>query len=635
MPGDRTGVNAQPQVIQSGIKKGPATVDLTTNDIFDRIINLRFIHKPLTPGAVPRSWTIRSDYEVQYWPGGMQYIVIKQKPSIKVSLKYVSNKVAVNINIDVQNLFIKNPVDLDTREPLQYVEIQMGYRSQFPNWVNDPAYVNLDRAFFDSLFDGTQQTGKPEIVPPTKIMAQVLSTERLSNPPDMTTRFVCVIGTQDDSLSWLYDSNPKVLSEQVSRQRSSFWLSQEPVNLLPSTFFLLLTRRFIRTNVQHDVSYRITQPSPGAPQVIEQIVTIYDNQLAPVKQLVLEDGRLSASDADAYGVIVYMSNVLWDTPLQELPRWGLEGKQKEQAVPIKHQIPTELYNRMDAQMKAICQEFPFIRFFALGDGNFYAYHVLETENGYLDFFKSSFINGKQSSKGKIVKLPAVYDIQWGGTRTIRMPYFSGILPMTTVAFSARYALNNLVGNFYKPQPGHVFFLVLLMDVVFGTMGQEDNEMTLTCTDIQGPQTPTTLPDGAVVPAPSITYTPPPTRSKTWAELTLTVVEDYDGNPNQTDTTWATLVNRLIASAQGETALWGTAPPNAAEAIAALEEWNPSIFTTSRISTYYSPESNNYGVPLPRLFSKWNPVSAGNPDQVIIRVPFWPTDADYKPEEKMS
>lgn len=635
MTGDITGVNAQPPIIQSGVKTGRATVSLNTNDMFDRIVNLRFIHKPATAGAIPRSWSIRSDYEVEYWQGGMQYIVIKQKPAIKVSMKYVSNKVAINITVDVTNLFIKNPIDLEGSEPLQQVEIQMGYRSQFPNWVNDPGYVNLNRTMFDSLFDGTQMFNQPFATPPTKIVAQVLSTEKLTNPPDMVTRFNCVIGSMDDALNWFYDPTPKVLSEQISRQRSANWLDKDPVNLLPVTFFLLITRRFVRTNIKHDINSRITQATPDSPQKVEQIVTIYTDTLQPTTTLVLEDGRMTAFDADRYGVVIFMSNTLWNTPLQELPRWGLSDTQKEQVVPIKHNVPTELYVRLEAQLNAICNEFPFIKFLSLGDGNVYAYHVLETSDGYLDFFKSSFINDNQNASNKIVKLPAVYDIQWGGTRQIRMPYFSGIAPMMTVAFQARYALNNLIGNFYKPAPGHVFFLVLLMDILFGTVGQSDNEMTLTCTDIQGPQTPTTDALGNIIPAPAVVYVSPPARSKTWAEITLTVVEDYTGAANTTDTTWATLINRLIASAQGEEALWGTTPPTAGEALDALAGWNPTVFSGSRISTYYSPESSNYGVNLPRIFSKWNPIVPGVPDTIVVRVPFWPSDSDYKPGEKMS
>jgi hypothetical protein len=635
MAGDKTGVNAQAPIIQTNIKRGQQTVSLSTQDMFNRIINLRFIHKPKVAGAIPKTWTIRSDYEVFYWPGGFQYIPTRQKAAIKVTIKFVANRTAVSISVEVQNLFIKNPTDLETTdEPLQQLEIQMGYITQMPNWVNDQGYMNLPLSQFFALFDGTQPFNKPAFTPPTKLVAQVLATERKSMSPDGVTVFTCTIGTMSEPLSWAY--NPAMLQTEAKKQSSAHWLTREPANSLPSIFFLLITRRFIRSNVKHDVSTK-EQNFPTSNNFVQvenkrvQTVTIYGDDLLPISTLTLDNGRLSSADADTYGTIIYMSDMLWNMPLTEGPQWNLNGTEKAQAVPVDHPITTELYDNLQSQCNAIQQDFPFIRFYALGDGNLYAYHVQEAKE---DFFSSTFVMQNQSQNNHIVKLPAVYDITWGGTRTIRMPFFSGILPMMTVAFQARYALNDLTGNFYMPPPGHVFFLVLLMDIVFGTVEDADNEMVMMCTDIDGPALPTTDQYGNIIPVPAKPPAAPASRTKFWKQMSLPVVDKYDGDDFTTDTSWATIINRLIVSARFNADAWGGTPPSNAQAIADLASWNPGLFGSVRIAGNLSPESNVYGTPLSLLYSAtYNPINPGVADTVVINMPYLPA-AKYTAEGKL-
>lgn len=637
MAGNSTGVNAQAPIIKTSIKRNEQTLTLTSQDLLDRIINLRFIHKPL-PGKPPRTWTIRSDYDVVYFPPkGMQYVPSQQKPSIKVEMKFVSNRVAINISVDVESLFIKNPADLETggSEPLEQIEIQMGYRTQMPNWATDPWYSkNGTLAQFMALFDGTAPVNEFGFTPPTKIVAQVLYTEQLKNPPDKMTRFHCVIGSAEPCLVWRFNENE--LANDIAQQRSTHWLERTPRNNLPQAFFLLISRRFIRTSCRHSMDTKVVRrPTTNnfvqAASTSTQQITIFDDDLNTVEVLTegagLENGRLSSEKADLYGTIVYMSDVLWTTPLQELPQWGLTNEQKAQAVPIKHDIPTEQFITLEAQMTALCQEYSFLRFYTLGDGNILAYHASEQID---DLASMTFVKENQwgtSSRGKrIVKLPAIYDITWGGTRQIRMPYFGGVLPMMTVAFPTRYALNDLVGAFYRPKPGHTFFLVLLMDITFATVADE-NMMTLTTTDITGPDTPDTNDDGSITPKPIAKLDPAPVRNKTWRVVNLTVVQDFTGLLNTVEATWAAVVQLMLASATG----FGNSPPTAQDALASLQAWNPTLFSPARKTGYPSPESKTFGIPLGRLFSKWNPVNPGSADVVVVQLPYMP---NYPPEEKM-
>jgi hypothetical protein len=637
MTGNSTGTNAQAPVIKTSVKRNEQTVTLNSQDLLDRVVNLRFIHKPKS-GQKPRTWTIRSDYEVVYFPPkGMQYIPCVQKPSIKVEMKYVSNRVAISITIDVESLFIKNPADLETggSEPLEQIEIQMGYRTQMPNWATDPWYSkNGTLEQFMALFDGTAPIIDPGFTPPTKIVAQVLYAEQLKNPPDRMTRFHCVIGSAEPCLVWRFTESQ--LANDIAQQRSTHWLERSPRNNLPQAFFLLISRRFIRTSRRHSIDTKVVRRPTNnnfvqAVSTTTQQITMFDDNLNTIDVLTeglgLENGRLSSAKADLYGTIVYMSDVLWTTPLQELPQWGLTDAQKAQAVPIEHKIPTEQFVTLEAQMLALCQEYPFLRFYTLGDGNILAYHVKENIN---DLASMTFVKenqlGTSSRKQSIVKLPAVYDITWGGTRQIRMPYIGGVFPMMTVAFPTRYALNDLVGAFYKPKPGHTFFLVLLMDISFATVS-DDNMMTLTTTDITGPDTPVTNPDGSITPKPITRLDPAAERNKTWRRVTLTVVQDFTGLTNTVEPTWAAVIQLLLASATG----FGDSPPTATDALAALQTWNSDLFSPARKNGYPSPESKTYGQPLGRLFSKWNPINPGVPDTVVVQLPYKPS---YPPEEQM-
>lgn len=617
----------QPPVPEARVKTGKETVTLTSEDLRDRIINLRFTHKAKKSGDTPKTFTIRSDYEAVFTPAGFQYVVCAQKPAIKIEYVQVANKTAIEVNVDVTNLFIENPSDFDQKgEPIQHIEVQMGYRAQLPDWTKTPwaAYPIED---FYALKDNDTTTELQGRVSPTKLSLMVLSIEQLNNPPDRVTRFRCVVGTLENGLRWLFDEAS--LKQYISEQKSRTWKGKTPVNNLPDTFMAMVSRRFVRSSLRHDIDVTKTQKPDKDGKLIDVItktVTIYDRKLNVVATPTLTDGIMSATDADNYGTLVYLSRVLWYTPIEELPNWGLTDSEVSQSVPDEHPMMTDMYDTAPAQLKAIAKQYPFIRYYVLMDGNYYAYHVKESSQ---EFFSDPYV-AQQQIEG-IVKIPAVYDITWGGTRQIRCPFFSLVGSGQTVAFQARYALNDLTGNFYFPTPDNNCFLVLLSAVSFSTTGKE-NMMTLTCVDVEGTYKPVTYPDGSIVPVSIPEDVPPMARSKYWKKQDLTVVSGYKGDAGTIDSSWHDLVQRLLQSAPLDK--WDAAP-SATDALDALQAWNAdNLFTTSRLSDYPSMESALLGRDLPALYSKEdNPISSGNADVVHIYYPFLP-DALYTRDTKM-
>ena len=622
----------QPSVIRSGVKTGQQTVEMTANDLDNRIINIRFIHKPLVEGGVQKTFTLRSDYEVVYDKNGtgFSYQVCKQKPAIRISYSLVSSKTITELDIDITNLFIKDLAGVERANGvIETVQVQVGYMSQMPNWESDPVWSKKPISSFYALEDSQITTSTDDRVTSAWITARVLTIQRISMPPDMVTRVQCVVGSLAHGLRWVADGASTI--EYKSTDKSSLWDGKEPWNNLPATFFETITRRFIRSGITHTVvaNEYIVPPDyaviAGAKPSMQQTVTIYEEPDKP-NTLTLQQGKMSVEDANKYGVIIYMSKVLWEYTIDELPLWGMTDAELANVKPITHPIFMEQLDIVTAQLKAITDQYPFICQILLANGNYYLYHVRESDN---DLFRDPFVNMKQNKR--IYKLPAVYDITWSGTRTIRAPFFSAIGPMDTVAFQSKYVLNDLVGDYYQPQPKNNCYLVFMVEIVFATVGKE-NMMTLSCIDIEGEYTPNTLPDGSILPAQLPAYVAPAVRNKIWKKVDLTVVYVYKGDAYTVDRNWASIVDLLLKSAVRYYDRWKDAhgaPPTVTQALDQLKAWNnesSDVFSSDRLSSGTpSPETDTLGYEVPLLYGRErNPVNPGVGDVVHIQYPFLPT-----------
>jgi hypothetical protein len=197
----KTYIRKAPYIIVDDDGKEVQRELVTADDLFDKIINLRFIRKS------GRSFIIRSDYEpVFHKDGTISFKKCVQKPQIKVSYKAVSENTAINVDIEVTNLFIgdketADPNDLDTvdGDPVMWCIIQMGYRKQFPDWTAPERKNNI--AQFYALNNNALST-EAEVRNGQQILVQILTGYPTTYPPDRATYFKGIIGTMETGLRW-------------------------------------------------------------------------------------------------------------------------------------------------------------------------------------------------------------------------------------------------------------------------------------------------------------------------------------------------------------------------------------------------------------------------------------------------
>lgn len=639
--------------LESRVKTGQNVAEVLDTDLFDRIINLRLVFTKNNSQDPPRTLTIRSDYEIRWGAdGSYQYVDCVQKPSITVRYTPIPGSLAINVTIDIINLFTEEEnMFYAAGDKITMVELQLGYKGQFPNWTKSSAEGGwADRPVEDfyalSEFDDELKALPTSFrTTSTKMLVTVLNTERLSLPPDMGLRIVGTTATLDQGLRWAYTDDH--LRAYLEKRRVRGWLDREPVNQLPEIFFNLVTRRFVRADQRHSVYTKeaigqaLTPEQRNDPQY-EQItkqdytVVIFDKEYNVEKTLILDDdGAMQFDDANQYGVVVVLSDRLWDTPLAELPRWGLDEKDLEQAEPAAEPLMPTQQSYLLAQLKAIQYEFPYIRYFQLANGDYYAYHVADTS----EMLREDTFTQQQQIDG-VIQIPAVYDITWGPICHIRCPFFSIVSPMTTVAFQARYSLSDIVEFFTRQTPSLDFFLVLIGEVEFSTTGKE-NMMKLTCVfeDDKGKFIFDTSGAPIRVQTTQDIVEPQRQRNKIWLEKKLLVV-DFAGNDDDTaPKSFAAIAGVLLNSAQEYSARWmeekGTMP-TLTDAIVAIKDWNPTLFSDTRLRRIPPVEKwieQQTGVTVPVLYSaSYQPPFLSGPDTVNLRLPFLPS---YRDDERIT
>jgi len=478
--------------------KENSTVKVSTADLFDKIINIKFMRK------YGKSFTLRSDYEpVHHRDGTVSFKRCTQKPDVKVEYKLVSNSVAIEVDIRVTNLFIGDEVidpdepnknrriDTALGDPVERCIIQMGYIGQFTDWTKKIITDENIGEFWDLSYDKQSRNNQLDV--------QILTGYNESYPPDKVTYFKGIIGTLEIGLRW--NADLKALVESYGdRNFPDEFLEMERV------LYTLITRRFIKPSIRCRAETIRDFTNQEALEDVqnkgfEQRVLIYQydkykdpgikplNRMQPLevteesnvvtsvtkedsdewKELpVTKEGIMSFEEANKFGVICAVSETLRTMPENAL--YGYKGQWKKQPTPFN-----DLQNTIGAQLVAIQQHYPFLRWYELIDGSFYFYHVEDTDE---DLFKDGFVKGLQ--KENKVFLPAIYDMTPSGTRTIRCPFVTCISSMVKVHFETRHDIGTLVSYFYPVQTNT--FLVIIADVKFATV-QEDNVMELMCVDM--------------------------------------------------------------------------------------------------------------------------------------------------------
>jgi hypothetical protein len=344
---------------------------------------------------------------------------------------------------------------------------------------------------------------------------------------------------------------------------------------------------------------------------------------------------MSVEDAKKYGTACYCSKILRSEPANGLYGYGLTRTEARALRPIPPAPYHDLQDTLAAQLNSLQQHFPFLRWFALADGNYFFYHERETDS---DLWTDPFI--KEQQKEKAVILPAIYDMTPSGIRTIRAPFVSWVGPSITVLFGSRFSKGTFTSYFYPVKTKA--FLVITASIAFATV-EDVNEMELTCVDIKEEDAPAIDPETGVITVKTdddSDETPELSRRQKerdlrWIEKTLDVVEHKTGATN-TDSRWANIVEKeLKPSFRPENWPEGQAFTEAL-ALNALKEWNPDYFDPDgqymqRSDTVHGRSIENDATGIggrTGIEVCW--LKAGE-DTIVVRYPF---QSEYPDDEKV-
>jgi hypothetical protein len=605
------------------VKHGKDTLHLTTDDLFDRIVNLKFIRYNHD------SFVLRSDYEPVFYPdGNLTFKRCTQKPHIAIHYKQVAQTVAIEVDIEVTNLFIdkshgdpliaaSSPLEEGYGNPITNIVVQMGYINQFPDWTKRSGKDDI-RLYYD--LNNNYVSSEEEARSGMQMSVMVLDTYTKGDPPDQVTYFHGIIGTVETGLLWRHPEG------DLTKNYGNPDLPQGH-HPLEDLFFQWITKRFIRPNVIHRVNtvYDGNDKSVIKRQKVEiygyhdyrymagRVINRSEQQRGPLYTPdtawtdladingALVDGVFSKEEALKFGVICSLSYKLRNTAMAELSRYGLSAEQLrsfEATDPAAYDYPM---NKIGSQIEDICKTFHFLRYYVLPDGSYYFYHASESE---ADLFSGVRIDAYQDgsdSRQRVVLLPAVYDIAYGGTRTIRCLFYYLIAPMTVVLFMSRYYIGSLVGFYYHPKEGDDAYLVLQVKVDFDTTG-EDNMMELMCVDMHKDYQPTWDKNtGRIEWNPGEVIAPMEReRHAKWAKTSLTVVwQARDGRHQiikETDSRWFNIIELWLFAPLEKSGQWPWPfKPRSKEAyiqaLNDLKRWNGSDMSTEKEGHYISPNVN--------------------------------------------
>ncbi len=592
--------------------------------LLNRVINIKFQRKFPVNGK--DTFTIRSDYEpVFHKDGSVSFVPCTVKPSINLKYNQVSGDTAIKVTIEIDSLYFDRAVvgdDLDAAStdslgnrvgnPVEFATVQLGYLDEFPRWDKATSMDDIDR-FYN--LDPMEKTGK-------EFRVQILEAHRSSMPPDSKWVFNGIVATLQTGLRWKYD---------IKKLVPGYGYSEFPPNLntFEGMLYQHITRRFVRSGIESRVNITEKKNDAGEVEINQKIYiknySQYFNPQSPdtgYEELVLmDDGLMSAKDANMFGVRFRVSDVLKKAPLGEPARTsGLTEKDAAAVadVPVSVQTFYSPQATLSAQVIAIKQQYQKIRWYYLRDGSLFFYHASEST---ADLIKDPYIAEKQVEEP--VKLPAIYDMTASDTRSIRAPYCRVISPMTTVVFQSRYRISDLPGFFTMPSRAMKTYLVILCSVEFATV-DDTNMMTLTCVDIPDGDAPDVdfgrnifIPKKRLKEQIASTLTAEERKTladKVWVKEKITIGQYPNDKPGTTR--WFDIANNLLDNAKPDD--WDGELPYLDRVLEDLKSWNSGLWTTERekLDGKYSPENALFQ---PALSFKIPWLFKG--DEVTVRKPY--------------
>ena len=292
--------------------RNKSNLQLQAGDLFDRVINLKFITSEQGGDGVEKyvdAFVLRSDYELvdtkfvaNVANGTVSYSQDKKiscirkcrlKPSVKVQYKQVAGNTMTELDIFVQNFFMLDSEGKtlmsfsNAKGRLASVEIQMGYFGQFADFfkVNDNGVPTLEQ-YFDF-------TVKPEGVQTITCNVTYCQTDKL--PPDSTMHIHGFVGscyTQPVTDEMITDDNQTTSIELSTVDTSSVYMYEKegnPYKFKSFAHYLYnnVTRRFLRNKI----------PATNKKEV-------------KALKIKFKDGGVCLDDDSSlkYGVVVFLSS---------------------------------------------------------------------------------------------------------------------------------------------------------------------------------------------------------------------------------------------------------------------------------------------------------------------------------------
>lgn len=447
-------------------------LNLTAGDLFDRIINLKITCINLENG-IDETFVIRSDYEIVYPDSNLPidgnllpYLrnscIIRRctmKPSIKVQCKMVSSNTGINADIYVSNFFMltKDGKHLRSFNNSQYkiktVEVAMGYWGQFRVGKESE---NLAPTY-DEYFMIDAKNGADKI---TLTGTIVVTTDKL--PPDSVLHIKGYVAD-------VY-SSPVVVSEITTAEKAIAHPVASSGKEFEKVCYDLITRRYLNKHYFTDGKGSFL-PS-GRRNVAVSDIKFYD---VPVSYDP-DTGLMSTTDADKYGVKVYLSE-----------------KAKEIKVPVtldSEDNETDKFFYFEAGWtigQTIARIITFMEaeldytFTKNGDVIIYTTEEvtdpekLNKDLGSEGLYEETVLSNRELYNNR---LPAVYNINVDAVATIVCPFFTFFEPFQYVEFASRYALNSVVSYFASYAPTIYRFLVINASISFATV-DDVNEVQIT------------------------------------------------------------------------------------------------------------------------------------------------------------
>ena len=259
--------------------KSKNNLQLQAGDLFDRVINLKFLTSEqvtIKKGGdevekYVDEFVLRSDYELvdtkfveNVANGTVSYSQDKKiscirkcrmKPSVKVQYKQVAGNTMIELDIFIQNFFMLDSKGKtlmsfsNAKGRLASVEIQMGYFGQFSDFFkgNENGVPTLEQ-YFDF-------TVKPEGVQTITCNVMYCQTDKL--PPDSTMHIHGFVGscyTQPVTDKMITDDNQTSSIELSTVDTSSVYMYQKGGNAFRFKSFAHylynnITRRFLRNKI--------------------------------------------------------------------------------------------------------------------------------------------------------------------------------------------------------------------------------------------------------------------------------------------------------------------------------------------------------------------------------------------------